>query len=361
MSFAWRRSKMHLVLGVLSLLAATAGVLYYLHLPSADHEQILAELPPLRVASLQVSMKEAYEGALGIFWITRPGKLARLVDVEATRRFVRAEMARPGLNQVNAVCTLYQLGDPLADVHQLMTESYWREELNKEPFIFLAYYLATKEEPSPQSLHLAREESLAAILYLIDRRAALTLSFRFAIALRLGMLRLLGTPVPRTTAARLEQLLRVGDTDFVPRRLADSTWKRFLGIHTREDRRWLSSFIRSWNGRSFPETGCGNEHCATKYLLRAINLAYLYRIDLGRQRATEFAAYLVALQNKDGSFRRNLRSTKTARVLETLKSYHCMEFCQIHLWRYINSLNYLIDRHDPDPAKVKRLAARLRR
>ena len=352
-----------MVLGVLSLLAAAGGGLYYLHLPSADHERILAELPPLSITSFGARMKEAYHEGLGIFWITRPVKLARLVDVEASRRFVRAQMARPGLYQVNAVCTLYQLGDPLADVQELMTESYWRDKREMDPFSFIAYYLATKEEPSARSLHLAREETLAVILHLHERGEALTLSLRFAIALRLGMMRLLKTPVPRVTTVRLEQhLSRTRDTDFIPQRLADITWRRYLEIHTEEDRRWLSSFIRSsWNGQSFPETGCGNKFCATKYLLRAINLAYLYKIDLGRQRAAQFAAYLVALQNKDGSFRRDLRSTKTARVLETLKPAHCMEFCQIHLWRYINSLNYLIDRHDPDPAEVKRLAARLRR
>ena len=352
-----------MVLGVLSLLAAAGGGLYYFLVPAADHERILAGLPPIRIDSLQARMKEGYQEGLGIFWITRPVKLARLVDVEASRRFVRAQMARPGLNQGTAICTLYQLGDPLADARELMTESYWKDEQEIEPFSFVSYYLATKEEPSPRLLHLAREESLAAIMYLYDRGGPLRLSHRFAIAMRLGMMRLVKTPVPEVVVARLKEILsRTQNTESIPQRLVDITWKRYLEIHTEEDRRWLSSFIRSsWNGRSFPETGCGNKFCATKYLLRAINLAFLYKVDLGRQRAAQFAAYLVALQNKDGSFRRDLRSTKTARVLETLKPAHCMEFCQIHLWRYINSLNYLIDRHDPDPAEVKRLAARLRR
>ncbi len=291
----------------------------------------------------------------------RSSRLSRMIDVPAAIRFVRQVHDDGGINPVNAVCTLYQLGDPLRDADELTRGLIWRMQTN--PYILFTSFLATRRSPDPNVVGRAVQFFYKELLELAARTSdVVTLSERFEAAVRLEALRILRAPIPpelvQILSRRLDSL--PDSEDFPPERMATLSWKAHLGTVTNADRAWLEAFIaHGWNGRSFPEEGCGHQHCATKYLLRVVALSFLLDVDLGRTRATQMAAYVVALQNPDGSFRTDLEGGALEKSVDPLLEFRCSEFCQIHEWRYINTLSYLAERYDLEPEEVRRAARML--
>jgi hypothetical protein len=350
------------LLSLILTLAPTAGCSEE---PPRLNEHYKEGLPRYRFASLSERLGEAYDKKVLLYDHRALDKLARLFDVARTRAFIRARFAaNDDIAELSAVCSLYQLGDPLGDFDALATSRQWDNPWMLHWAVFTRFF-ATRLEPPKARLDAITQALARNVVSLVLRGGGRTVNDWYELMQVLSFLRVLDdAPLPASLTREILRRLTAAPApvkDLPVFELVTIMMQRYLGGAPEPLAERLTRFLdRYWDGRSFPDEGCGDVHCATKLWIMALHAAYALNVDVGVTRATEMAAYFAALANDDGSFRADLHDPQRRGALKTLNQANCTQFCQVHLWLQLSTMHYLLDRYEIDPVAVKAKAAALR-
>lgn len=306
------------------------------------------------------SLEQGYRDGWFMAWERDPERLAAVMDVEATRGFVARWLSEPTAAEGNLICAAYQLGMGSEDLPGWTRGQDWRHFWRYDPRPFSAYFLFGGGQPSAEELEAFTAASREQALALMGRGTPAGWDDRHGVVIALMGLRMAGAWPDPDLAPKLEDWAR-GPRD------ASHPWDPFVDALLCEvaeldcDHSELRRLVEeSWDGTGFPDQGCGAEHCATKYLLNAVQLHYQLDWPLDDERCEGYLAGLVALQNPDGSFRVDLDDPRSSNATGTIGLYHCSSFCQLHLWEMVSSANWLMSRCEVDPERVARRVEALR-
>lgn len=321
-------------------------------------------LPRYRFSSLSERLDDAYDAKVMLYNHRELDKLERLFDVARTRAFIRARLAAgDDVADLSAICSLFQLGDPLQDFDALATSKLWEDPWMVHWAAFTRFF-ATRKEPPRRRLDEITRALAKNVVALVTTRQVRTVNDWYELMQILSFLRVMNdTPLPARLASDLRRQLANAPANVKELpvfELVTIMMLRYLGDSPKPLQARLTRFLEHhWDGERFPEEGCGDTHCATKLWIMALHAAYALNVDIGSARATEMAAYFVALENEDGSFRPDLHDPQKRGALRTLNQANCSQFCQVHLWLQVSTMHYLLDRYEIDPGAVKAKAATL--